>query len=113
MPAYGTYDLPASSAEYPAIQPAVTIGGSTYEYVTCLAIEKNTGIVPSKALIKLAANVDVSGNMSLNAYQWNDIRPWARVRIDNGLETLFLGQLIKRRDQGRKNSIIWEVWDDR
>ena len=113
MPAYGTFPSQPVT-EIDAMQPAVTIGASLYDYCTCLAIEKNTGIVPSKAFIKLAGNnYEVNGNITLNAYNLAEIVHGARVRIDNGAEPLFLGQLIRRRDQGQGNAIIWEAWDDR
>ena len=113
MPSYGTYDT-TTETEIAAMQPVVSVGTSQYDFCTCLSIEKNTGLIPSKAFIRIAGNnYDIAGNITLNAYSFPDIKHGSRVRVDNGLEPLFLGQLIVRRDQGQGNSIIWEAWDDR
>lgn len=112
MPAYGVIDLP-TGFEMNAIMPEVFISGAPLEYAWVDAIEHNSGIVPSKAILRLGANgYDVQGNVTLNAFDFSDLKPWTRVRISDGSEALFLGALMMRQDKGQENTIVWEAWGD-
>ena len=93
-------------------QPIVSIDGTSYDYMTCTSIERNSGIIPSRAIIKIAAaDWDTTGPITLNAYSW-PFKFGSRVKITCDDAVAFLGQLGRRNDQGMDDSIVWTAYDD-
>ena len=112
MPCYGAGNRGAI-AEITAAPTQVTINGSVVPNAFCTHVEDSVGPNPGKALIRIMGDSkDQVGNITLNA----GVSTWklgARVQVTiDGYDNLFLGTLVKRRDNGQSNSIIYEAWSD-
>lgn len=101
----------APTTESLALYATVSINGAVVPFATCEAIDFNAGpIYPHKAYIKINADFDFIGNVTLNAINYGFTR-WSKVDIAIGDEIIFTGFLAFRRDEGGNNSLIWEAWD--
>lgn len=105
--------LPVST-EFPSSAPVVIIDGTVIDYVSCISIEDNFGLLPSKCIIRVGSNgIDFTGPITLNALKF-PFGPGSRiVIIDQNQNTLFVGQLLKRHDQGSANNVVFTAIDDR
>jgi len=114
MPNYGVVGGQTVSWQY-ATKPRVFIGASETEidWMTCTAIEHTAGISPSRAILRIGGQaLYATGPVTLNRYTY----PWTRgtkVIIKVGDVVRFRGCMMKRRDSGGSNQVIWEAWDDR
>jgi hypothetical protein len=113
MPAY--LELESEQVGYKnSDAPLVYMDGELQPLMTCTIIEDVTGIAPSRALLRLGATgVSATGPITLNRYVW----PWGPgtqvvVTLDAG-NVLFRGMLVRRRDRGQKDDIIWEAACDK
>jgi hypothetical protein len=87
------------------------------EHVNVLAIEDNFGLVPSKALLRVGTQ---NGHKDTGPQTLNSAMiPWGsqygtRISIiDDDDNVLFLGNVLKRHDQGGTNSCVITAVDDR
>lgn len=101
-----------SNLDLQATRATVEINGGPVANAYCLQVEDSTGACPGKAIIQImGVDSDTFGNITLNATS----QKWlfgARVVVKCDYDTIFLGSLIKRRDQGQPNTVILEAWSD-
>lgn len=107
---------PAGGTEYPAIRAEVYINGTYVPTAECLWVEDCIGMLPSRAMIRLLPSTvnaqdgyDYTGCFTLT----QNFKPRDRVKVVADGTTIFLGCLLKRRDMGKQNAILWEAHDDK
>jgi hypothetical protein len=107
--------------EFPAVAPKVWINGKEKPYFTCLAIEENSGVTPSKAILSLRpelipdnlAGREASSPNTLNVLEELQPNFGARVAITINNTLMFAGHMLRREDNGALDSITWTALDDR
>ena len=105
----------APQRDMDAVRPLVKINSELVDWVTVTAIEDSTGILPSRALLRLGSNqYDDEAPVTLNRFDYG-FKRGARIEIFHEDEILFLGNLLKRRDtdDGDGSTVVWEAVDDR
>ena len=126
MPASIKIKQPVVQIDYPCYNPIVEYydGESwiTSPYLQCLSISLESGIGFDTARFRLSGVRDLTGPTTLNA-GFHSIPYGTRVRcwIPNGKDetgktiekTIFLGQFMRRHDQGQGDVLIWEAICDR
>ena len=109
MSAYGTAPVTAN-VERTAVTPTVKINGGLLPWASCSEINHSAGITPTKAIITIAGNFDLSTNVTLNGVSFG-FKNGARCEVREGDILSFVGFLQKRRDVGQGNQVRWEAWD--
>lgn len=113
MPAYGNYSntTPGWKASDGA---RVFINKVEQPNITCLTVEENTGVAPSRAVLRIGGNtLTLTGPVTLNRYKW-PWKPGSSVEVLLGYgNVMFRGILVRRIDDGGEDCIMWEAIDDR
>jgi len=90
-----------------------------FEYAEVLRVEHSTGITPGKAFISIrnvSSTDHASGLVCLD--ETGDLSPkrlkfWSRIKIMSRGKCIFVGGLMRRRDNIGAQSLTLEYWDDR
>jgi hypothetical protein len=110
MPASGTITN-AATTTMDAVCPYVQVEGIDIPNLYCTLAEQTTGATLGRALLRYAGTGDYTGPITLGlapAAKWG-----SRVKVYLGEQVFFLGNLMKRYDQGKMDTVIWEAVDDR
>lgn len=114
------------AGEYIPITPKVIINGKEAIHFTCLFIENNSGILPSKAILRLMPELipkssgdytaigESESPVTLNKIS-RDFNPMfgSRVVITANDTVLFAGHMLRKEDSGSSDTVLWTAFDDR